>query len=325
MNKKHIPIFAAADERYLPYLAVTVKSISNHCSEEYIYDIKILSVGLPKESADTILCGCAPNVTLEIVDVDSRIFDIREELHLRLRDYYSEAIYYRLFIPSMFPELERAVYIDCDIVLVDDIAKLYFTDIGDNILGVVPDESIPGVPAFCEYIDKWVGVPKGKYFNSGVLLMDLDRMRRERIEEKFLYLLRKYNFDTVAPDQDYLNFLCRDRVHYLDYGWNKQPDKNFTPPVSKLHLIHFNMFNKPWHYVDVPYEEQFWEVADTTCFASMLRRGLMDYTDADREQDREGSLKLVESAARLATENGGFNEAVPADFHNIFDTLVMTV
>lgn len=309
---RRIPIFLAADDNYLPYLAITVKSISDCGTDGNIYDIKILTNGFSKENLKKLYDMELERVEIEVIDIARAVVGHRNHLRARLRDYYSESIFYRIFIASLFPELDRAIYIDCDIVLVDDIAKLYDTDIGNNILGVVADESIPGVPEFCEYIDKWVGVPAGKYFNSGVLLINLKEFRKARIEKKITEYASRYNFDTVAPDQDYLNFLCRGRVHYLDYTWNKQPKPELPTPVSELHLIHYNMFNKPWHYTGVLYEEEFWRTADKTPFKEYLHTQLESYTDEQRAADLRGAAMLVSNAARLAKERGGFEETLSA-------------
>ena len=186
---------------------------------------------------------------------------------MRLRDYYSDSIYYRIFIPKMFPRLKKAVYLDADIILNDDVANLYNTDLGDDLLGAVTDESVVGIPIFCDYVKKQIGLADERdYFNSGVLVMNLAAMRDERLEEKFVHLLKTYNFDTVAPDQDYLNLICRGRVHYLEGGWNKHPIAENKLKRSELHLMHFNMFNKPWHYYGVQNEDLFWESARHTPF-----------------------------------------------------------
>lgn len=309
---RRIPIFFAADNNYLPYLAVTVQSISDHGTDGNIYDIKILTNGFSEENLKKLNSMSLERVEIEIIDITKAVDGHRNHLRARLRDYYSESIFYRVFIGSLFPSLDRAIYIDCDIVLVDDIAKLYDADIGDCILGAVADESIPGVPEFCTYVDKWVGVPADKYINSGVLLMNLTEFRRAEIEKKITQYASKYNFDTVAPDQDYLNFLCRGRIHYLDYTWNKQPKRELATPVSELHLIHYNMFNKPWHYEGVLYEEEFWRVADKTPFADFLHSVLREYSDEQRAKDEAGAVMLVSNAARLTNEPGGFAETLSA-------------
>ena len=214
--KRRIPIFLASDDNYIPYLAVTVKSIELHASDENTYDVKVLTSGLSKSSQDKLLQLQTDNLNIEIVNIEEKIKEHRGRINRTLRDYYSEAIFYRMFIAAMYPRLTRAIYIDSDVVLVDDIAKLYFSDIGDNVIGAVTDESISAVPELCDYVREWVGVPEGKYVDSGVLLMNLTAFRKHRIAEKFKKLIFSYNFDTVAPDRDYINFLCRGKIHYID-------------------------------------------------------------------------------------------------------------
>lgn len=310
--ERRIPIFLASDDNYLPYLAVTVKSIADNGTDGNIYDIKILTGGLSEERVDMLLSMDLPRVNIEIVNINDTVNDHRAGLRKRLRDYYSESIFYRIFIASLYPELDRAIYIDCDVVLVDDIAKLYDTDIGDCILGGVADESIPSVSEFCDYVERWVGVAPERYINSGVLLINLDEFRRARIESLITELVATYNFDTVAPDQDYLNCLCKDRIYYLDLSWNKQPKQERRIPASHLHLIHYNMFNKPWHYHGVEYSDEFWAVANTTPFIEELRAGLIGYGEEKKRKDIEGAVMLVTNAARLARESGGFRETLCA-------------
>ena len=306
MNKKHVHVFMASDDNYIPYLMITAKSISLHSSDEYIYDITVLTNGLSAHNIRKLRHLALDNVNISIVNMDSLVLPMRDKLRATLRDYYSEAIFYRMFIASMYPRLTKAIYIDCDIVLVDDIAKLYFTDIGDNILGAVSDESIPGVPEFCDYVKKWVGVPVEKYINSGVLLINLREYRRSFILERFVSLIKEKNFATVAPDQDYLNYLCKGRIHYLDGGWNKQPKTENLLPVENQHLIHYNLYNKPWHYSDVPYSDAFWDVARQTPYYTDILRELVEYTDEQKQRDVAGGVGLIERAAELAERKDGF-------------------
>ena len=270
--ERRIPVFFATDNNYVPYLATAIKSIADNGSDGNIYDIKVLTDGLSDEVVGQLRAMDAPRCEIEIIDVSDVVRAHRRGIRSRLRDYYSESIYYRIFISSLFPELERAIYVDCDVVLVSDIAELYDTDIGDNIFGVIADECIGAVPEFCEYVERWVGVKPERYYNSGVLLMNLARFRSERIETSVTELISRFDFDTVAPDQDYLNFLTRDKVFYLDGVWNKQPNTANPIPPESLKLIHFNMFNKPWKYEGVLYEEEFWRYADRTPFAEVIRK-----------------------------------------------------
>jgi lipopolysaccharide biosynthesis glycosyltransferase len=304
----------ASDDNYLPYLVVAVKSISMHSSDEYVYDVRVLNSGLSNSSIRKLRHLSFKNVQITLIDVERAVAEFREDLSLRLRDCYSEAIFYRMFIASMFPRMTKAIYIDCDVVLVDDIAKLYFTDIGDNVIGAVADESIPAVPEFCDYVNEWVGVPADRYINSGVLLMNLSAFRKYRIAEKFKKLLISYNFDTLAPDQDYINFLCRGKIHYLDSGWNKQPKEDNYLPLENQHLIHYNLYNKPWHYRGIPYEDAFWNVARLTPYYSDIVKGFVEFGDDKKIAEAEGGVRLIERASRLAKSVGGFFETLGDNF-----------
>ena len=313
-ERKEVNVFFASDERYLPFLAVAIKSLSDNARGEYIYNVNVLSEGFGDEALLPLYPLLRENVRVKIHDVREKIGALRDQLQFRLRDYYSVSIYYRMFIPSMFPELSRAVYLDCDLVLCDDVSKLYFSDIGDNLVGAVTDESVITVPAFCDYVKRHIGVEcEEEYFNSGVLVMNLDLMRREGIENLFVRLLKKYNFDTVAPDQDYLNFLCRGRVRYLECGWNKHAIEGRDIPDSRLHIMHYNMFNKPWKYDGVVNEEKFWATAEWTPFIGEILRIRATYGDEARERDREGARKLLARAEDICKNGESMNEIAGAE------------
>ena len=314
MTKKRIPIFFATDDNYFPYLTVTLASIEENADDNYIYDVKILTASLSEEARKTACKLTFPHISLSIVNVDEKMKRIRSHISKRLRDYYSESIFYRIFIPHLFPKLDKAVYLDCDIVLKDDIAKLYNTNIGESILGAVADESIAPVPEFCSYVKNIIGVPNGKYFNSGVLVINAKKFREEKIEEKLLHLIDEYNFRTVAPDQDYLNYLCKNKVYYYDMGWNKQPNQNLNFSEEKIHLIHYNMFNKPWHYKGVKYEEHFWHAAKSTPYYKMLLHQRESFSEADRISDYNGAQKLIKETVNIMKEKCSFCDIIGENY-----------
>ncbi len=312
--KQRIPIFFASDDNYLPYLTVTLASIEKYASDSYIYDIRVLTTDISEDGKSFLASLDMPHLNIEVVNLEDRMKTVRAEIRKTLRDYYTESIFYRIFIPHLFPHLKKAVYLDCDIVLQDDIAKLYFEDIGDNILGVVRDECIAPIPDFAVYVDKVVGAPEGYYFNSGVLVINIDRFREEKIEAKLVHLLKTFNFPTVAPDQDYLNHLCRGKVHYFSHGWNKQPHQNSKFSNSDIHLIHFNMFNKPWHYDDVLYEDRFWEIADETPVSEWLRKEKASYTDEKRKEDEAAAKKLIGATVEIFNAKCSFCDVISPDY-----------
>lgn len=304
-----IPVFFACDERYIPFFAVTLSSIKAHAKATDDYEIYILAEDFDKAKTNEILALGDDRFSITIVDVTEKINPIRNLLTVTLRDYYSLSIFYRLFIPSLFPNLDKAIYLDCDIALNADLAALFETDLAGKTLGVVVDQVVSVTEIFKYYTKKHLDIDSVTYFNSGVLLMDLNAMREKRVEENFLELINKYNFKTVAPDQDYLNFLCRGDVLYLDEGWDRMSVTEEGLPMEKVYLIHYNMYNKPWHYDNVPYGDIFWRHAENTPYYKTLLEMKANYSDDEKRADESAGGALLESAGQIADNELHFTEA----------------
>ncbi len=312
MNKKTVPVFFAADEKYMPYLAVALTSLKAYKSTEYDYQIHVLYTGSLNGYAQKVKALAEENLTVSFVDVSEKMQRIFDCIHCR--DYYTPAIYYRLMIPEMFPEYDKALYMDCDTVLLADIAELYTIDIGDNYIGAVADQAVAAVPAFVEYTKKALGIDAERYFNSGVIVMNLKKFREIDFYDKFNAVLRSYDF-TVAPDQDCLNLICKDKVYYFDGAWNAMPIAGAEGGKPKL--IHYNLAMKPWHYDGVLYEEYFWAFAKQTTFLEIIQREKETFTPEMALLDTEGSKKLVALAQAEADNPHNFIRSVGLPFYRI--------
>lgn len=210
----------------------------------------------------------------------------------RLRcDYFTLTIYFRLFIPAMFPQYEKGIYIDSDVVLNADPAELFDIDIGENFIGACRDLSIADIPPLVTYTEQAVGVQAHEYVNSGVLLMNLKKMREQDLEGHFLNLLNTYHFDSVAPDQDYLNAMCNGKIHYLPEEWDAMPN-NARPPLAHPKLIHYNLFSKPWCYSGVQYEREFWAYAESSGYLAEIKAYKAEYSP-EKQQADQACLELL--------------------------------
>lgn len=294
-NLNTIPIFFTVDDKYVPFLAVALQSLIENSSEKNYYLIKILYTSITEENQEKIKKYEKENVNIEFVDLNYYINKIKNKLYTR--DYYSVTTYFRLFIPNLYPQYNKALYLDCDIVLLADVAELYNIDMGDNLVAAAPDDVIQKIEVFQEYVEKVVGVADYRnYFNAGVLLMNLDELRKFDFQEKFLYSLEKIKF-AVAQDQDYLNRLCKGRVKIISNVWDKMPISNDTD-TNDLKLIHYNLAFKPWHFEDILYKEYFWKYAKKTEFFDEIIKIRDNYTEEDRFNDKEGDKKLRKLAQK---------------------------
>ena len=295
-NKEVLPIFFAADDKYIPFLAVTLQSLVDNSSTDYYYLIKVLYTNISEDHKEKIKKYERENVNIEFVDLNYYIEEIKDKLYTR--DYFSKTTYFRLFIPNLYPQYNKALYLDSDVVLLRDVAELFNTDLGDNLVGAAPDDVIQTIEVFQEYAEKVVGVSDYRnYFNAGVLLMNLDELRKYNFQEKFLYVLGTIKF-SVAQDQDYLNRLCKGRVKLIDKNWNRMPVSNVEVDEKDLKLVHYNLAFKPWHFEDILYKDYFWRYAQKTEFFDEILKIRDNYSDEEKFDDREKDRQLRELAQK---------------------------
>ena len=295
-NNNVIPIFMAVDNNYIPFLGVALKSIIDNVSQQNRYEIKVLYTSVTEENKKKIEEYQTENVGIEFVNLSYKLQEIQEKLYTR--NYFSNTTYFRLFIPELYPEYDKAVYIDSDTITLVDIAKLYNTEMGDNLIAGIPDGAVQAIPIFQDYVEKVVGVSNyNNYFNAGIIVMNLKALREYKFQEKFLYMLEKIKFE-VAQDQDYLNRLCKGRVKLLGFEWNRMPAMG--EQEGELNIIHYNLGCKPWYFDNVLYQEHFWKYAEKTRFYAEIRGMKKNYTEADKERDDANSSKLIELAQKEA-------------------------
>ncbi len=298
MNNKleNIPIFFTIDDGYTPFLAVALQSLIENASKNYNYCIKVLHTNVCEEHKKQIKKYECENVNIEFVDLSYYIEKVKDKLYTR--DYYTNTTYFRLFLPELYPQYDKVVYLDSDIIVVGDISELYNVDMGTNLITAAPDDIIQYNKVFQDYAELVVGVAKYQhYFNAGVLLMNLDQLRKFKFQEKFLYLLGTVKF-SVAQDQDYLNRLCKGRTTLISHDWNVMPYVNEETKKEDIKLIHYNFAYKPWHFEDVTYNEYFWKYAQKTEFYDEIIKIKESYTEEQKFEDREAERNLVELATK---------------------------
>ena len=295
MADKTIPIFFACNDKYIPYLDVAIISLISHTSKDNNYEITVFETDVTKENQQKIEKHSKDNISVKFYDVK----EILEPIKKQLPDvfYYSLAAYFRLFIESTFPQYDKAIYLDCDVILLNDIAKLYDIDIGDNLIGAAYEQNTSRAPMFTDYVENIIGIPYYTYFNSGVMIMNLKEIRKFKLKERFLNMLTTYNFDSLAPDQEYLNVICHGRVKYLPTGWNKHSFPE--TPEGELNLCHYALANKPWHYADTINGEYFWEYAKKSEFYQQILDEFNNYSDEDKKRDQESFIEIMNGIEKI--------------------------
>lgn len=306
-SKPEVPVFFATDDNYAPFLAVTFKSILDNASKDFSYKFYVLTTNLSSSYEKRIKEFESEDVKIEFIFLKETIEKIKAKFHLR--DYYSIETYYRFFIANMFPQYDKVLYCDCDVIVLGDIAELYNHNIDNYLVGACPEEVMTEVKIFGDYVEQALDVDCEKYFNAGVMLMNLDGFRKENIEEKFFDMLQKYTF-RVTQDEDYLNVLCKGKVKLFHLGWNKTAFKNDKFNDKDLKLIHYKIHWKPWHYDGVLYENHFWDYAKQTSFYEEILDKKLSYTDEEKRRDAIAYERLKQMAIDDAKDPNNYKNLV---------------
>ena len=303
MNRE-IPIFFSTDENYLPYLDVAIASLIANASKEYQYRIIVMNTGLNEENVRRVKRNEKAGFTIDFVNISEEV----ERIRSRLKDVYhfSVVTYYRLFIASLFPQYDKVIYLDCDLVVLGDVSELYRVELGDNILGAAPEQFVQNTREFRLYAEKALGVDPDGYVNAGVLLMNLKEFRRNQIEEKFIRLITEYDFDLLDPDQAYLNYLCLGKIHVLPNGWNKEP-MPLTCEGEK-NIVHYALYKKPWQYDDVADGEHFWYYAEKSPFYAEICRRKKNFGIAEMAEKEATAREILEHALTIVNSEDTFSK-----------------
>lgn len=175
--------------------------------------------------------------------------------------WYGLSIYFRLLAPELLPRgLRQALYLDADTVVLDDIGRLWRKGLKGRPLGAVQDAGFMVTEDVAMPYDGGEVPLSMKYFNSGVLLMDLARWRQEKFADRVLDYLRTYGDDASYPDQDALNAVFAGNWRELPIRWNvnlhgcydrfstlSARDRDaFCEAITRPAILHFLGGPKPW-------------------------------------------------------------------------------
>ena len=178
-NKNLIPIFYACDDAFVKYTVVSIKSLLENASADRQYKIYILNAGISDEMKEETYNLKTEYASIEFVCVKDQLNKLGKTLPLR--DYYSKTTYYRMFIAEMFPEYDKAVYIDSDTVVVGDISEFFDNDIKDYYVGACHEQAMIQTEVYGNYVEKVMGIDRNNYFNAGHILINCKAFRENNV------------------------------------------------------------------------------------------------------------------------------------------------
>ena len=294
INNEPIILVCAADDNYAMQVAVTGRSVLENLKSDRQILFFIIDGGIKNHNKQKIL----KSLNLEkckikfIPKPESLLGDDIEEVNKRLgpdgktiAKYVSVATFFRLLIPEVLPdELEKVIYLDCDLIVRGNIEELWQIELGNHYLLAAQDTWIPYVSnpnGLLNYQELKISA-NFKYFNAGVLVINLKKWRKEKISAKAIKYLKE-NIEYVRwHDQDVLNALFAGQWGEIDPRWNCSPssvhglaswqDSPFTEEVYNNlirdpYIIHYVSDKKPWTSRHTLLKEYFFEYVDMTAWS----------------------------------------------------------
>ena len=290
-------VVLAADERFAMPLAVTVRSLLDNLGPNRIPQLFVLDGGILPETKQRLTRSWTTNAPYKLnwIAVDEICLE-----GIEASGHVTVAAYYRILMPRLLPStIERVLYLDSDLLVVDDVGKLWDCDLGDHLCLAGQEFYAPFMDAslvlpYFERLRQFITsrpvpnyealglAPDLPYFNSGVLLIDLRAWREHHIELELLQCLRDHREHVRWWDQYALNVVLARRWGQLDARWNQGSHIYNFPSWRFSHLdrrtfrnilkhpaiVHFTSPEKPWHANSShPWRKEFFRYLDRTDWA----------------------------------------------------------
>lgn len=246
-----IPVAFCFDARGCKMAAVTLKSLLLASENRCDYDVYcVINEDVTKDLQDIIR-----NV---VKGSESKVHFVygNHDFDKSNRRNWPVAMWYRLMLPELLPDVSRIIYADMDMIFFNDLIDVYEMDLGKNVIAAVPTRT-------------------NKYINSGFLLMDLDKIRKEKIYPKWIKASVENDFKN--PDQDVLNVTLVGRIAFLPLKYNFQlshgsrifkiySEMELDELKHNLVCLHYSDYMKPWgkRYERPVFSEYWWDVARKT-------------------------------------------------------------
>lgn len=286
----NIPIVLVSSDYYVPYVGVLLESIKEHGSKNNNYDIIILEKNITNKNKKLLKTIIARHKNISVRFVNCKKYFKECQLYVSSVTY-SEENYYRILSPWILKNYDKAIVMDSDIIVKDDLFNLYNEDIEGYMAGAVKDFVYQGLLNLNYNKDLEYAVDTLKlnepynYVNTGVLLLNLKSCRANISKTELLKFVSQNKFR--IQEQDLLNIYFEEKVLFLDIKWNYylivnqwvdncirnspvKSEKLYENAEEKAIILHWANINKPWGDLSVPYADLWWSYARKTPFYEII-------------------------------------------------------
>ena len=235
-------IVFCVNNAYIPNVRVVMTSVlENHLNTEIKF--YILSSDLTDESLENL-----NSLTQKYKNFTVKSFHVAKERFSSFNtkiNYISNETFYRYLLAEFLSEEDKALYLDADLVVNGNLSDFYDMDISDYYVAGVEDLFIKD-----KGLKKNINLSDDDlYINTGVLLMNLDKMRQDNIPSKLLQTTKEKSDIFSFADQDCINLVCQGKIKQVDSIYNFTMRNVRKEKAKRKHacIIHFTGAKKPWN------------------------------------------------------------------------------
>jgi len=236
-----IHLATVTNNTYAKPLAVMLNSLLENKISENPLKIYIITSSLSSKNKSILTKTVGKfNLKIKFITIDPAIYEDFKTVY-----YLTKETYYRISLPDLLTEkVQKAIYLDGDIIVKTDITELWNINIDNYYLAAVEDFWVK------DSRNSHLSIPKGsKYFNAGVLLINLKKWREKQIKNKVIQFIKTNSSRIKFCSQDPLNAIIHDKWLQLDPKWNFMPHYLTYPGLKNIKpaIIHYAGLKKPWN------------------------------------------------------------------------------
>jgi len=226
---KKIPIFFTFDNNYVEPAAVSFWSLLNKANDEVYYEMYVLSSSLSHSRKQVLIDIVAKfkNASLTFIETNNFLEEEWEDNTFSKKQggtkFTADAIV-RCFAAKFFPQYDKIIYSDVDVIFVDDISELYDTSLDNNYIAAVKGAFLKYKINELSHLNaEHYNMLKDTYFAGGIWVLNLEKIRSDNLEEKMLSIIKDKNIVKRWNDQDVMNIACGTKVTYIPLNYISYP------------------------------------------------------------------------------------------------------
>ncbi|HBJ97624.1 MAG TPA: hypothetical protein DDY82_00915 [Clostridiales bacterium] len=284
--KKNLPVVFSTDDNYVTPLCVTLQSILLTKKADVSFDFYVLNEGLLQENKNTLLKFAQNGCTVNFIDMSA----FMKGTTFPDVTYYSIAAFYRFFIPVIFSNYEKVLYLDCDLIARRCISEIFDIDVSGYIFGAVYDRGL-----------NFHGIDD---INSGVLIFNVAEYNKNDTCNKLVEYANTHD-NLPQVDQNCFNAICKDKLLHIDCKYNFQNILCFdndkcvsrlkkelkAQKVGKLKnvvIVHY-AYLKAWTFPKLPLSRLWWKTVKT--LPKDLQQRHKEFALIQQEKSKENEFK----------------------------------